>query len=265
MGSSSTHWDPVEYSANSDLQFAITTGVLADVAFNGDEHVLDVGCGDGRISRQLAQRVPNGRVLGVDSSASMIRFAQTNHASQSNLSFVLKDACEIDFMNEFDAVVSTFCLQWVSDKAAAFAGIRKSLRKGGTAVLIMPFRNPTIAMIREQMTREARWSRSFAGYTDPSDNAEDKQYDAYATQAGFAINSYRIGESPGSFGDIESFASFLGALTPHLERIPAEAEKKAFMGELVARYLAADPSTQSPGGHVTYRYVYVTLIATATP
>lgn len=238
--------------------------VLADFVFNGDEHVLDVGCGDGRISLQLSQWVPNGRVLGVDSSASMIRFAQTKHGSQSNLSFVLKDARELDFRSEFDVAVSTFCLQWVSDKAVAFRGIRSSLRKGGTAILIMPLRNPTIAMIRKQMTREARWSRSFASYTDPSDNAEDRQYDTYATQAGFTINSYRIGETPGSFGSIESFAGFLGALTPHLERIPAEDEKKAFMDELIARYLAADPSTQTRGGQVTYRYVCVTMIATAT-
>jgi trans-aconitate methyltransferase len=151
MGSSSTHWDPVAYSANSDIQFAITMRTLADCAFNGDERVLDVGCGDGRVSRQLSLRVPNGRVVGIDSSASMIRFAQANRASHTNLSFVLKDACALDFMNEFDVVVSTFCLQWLPDKAAAFRGIRNSLGRGGTAILIMPFRNPTIAGIRKQM------------------------------------------------------------------------------------------------------------------
>jgi trans-aconitate 2-methyltransferase len=263
MGSSSTHWDPVAYSANSDIQFAITMRTLADCAFNGDERVLDVGCGDGRVSRQLSLRVPNGRVVGIDSSASMIRFAQANHASHTNLSFVLKDACALEFKSEFDVVVSTFCLQWLPDKAAAFRGIRNSLGRGGTAILIMPFRNPTIAGIRKQMAREARWSRYFASYTDPSDNAEDRQYDEYAKQAKFTINSYRIGESPGSFGSTEGFANFLGALTPHLERIPAEDEKRAFMDELVARYLAADPSAQTQGGNVTYGYTCVTMIATA--
>jgi trans-aconitate methyltransferase len=262
MNSSSTHWDPHSYSANSDVQFEITMGVLAGYSFNRDARVLDVGCGDGRVSRQLSLLVPNGRVVGIDSSASMIRFAKANHAAQSNLSFVLKDVCELGFMNEFDVAVSTFCLQWVPDKSAAFRGIGNSLRRGGTAILIMPFRNPEIATLRKQMTTEARWSRFFANYIDPSDSADDRQYEAYAKQAGFTINSYRIGETAGHFGTIDGFTRFLGALTPHLERIPGEEDKQAFMDELVARYLEILPSPQKSANGVTYVYVCATMVAT---
>jgi trans-aconitate 2-methyltransferase len=256
-------WDPIKYSTNSEIQFAITMAVLAGYRFNGDESVLDVGCGDGRVSRQLALRVPKGRVVGVDSSASMIRFAQANQASHPNLSFALKDAGKLDYTNEFDAVVSTFCLQWVPDKAAAFRGIHDSLRRGGTAILIMPFRNPEIANLRRQMTGEARWGRYFVNYFDPSDCAEDSQYEMYAKQAGFAINSYRIGETPGTFRSISGFANFLTALTPHLERLPSEVEQQAFIEELVARYLEIVPSTQKQAGSATYVYVCATMIATS--
>jgi trans-aconitate 2-methyltransferase len=264
MSTSSTHWDPIKYSSNSEIQFAITMTVLEGYSFNGDERVLDVGCGDGRVSRQLALRVPKGHVVGVDSSASMIRFAQANQASQSNLSFALRDACELDFTSEFDLVVSTFCLQWVPDKAAAFRGIRQSLKKGGTAILNMPFRNSEIAKLRKQMTREARWIRYFENYIDPSDCAEDSQYEMYAKQAGFTVNSYRIGETPGVFDSVSGFANFLAALTPHLERLPSEVERRAFIDELVARYLEIVPSTQKQASCPTYVYVCATLMATST-
>lgn len=263
MSISSTHWDARRYSSNSDIQFAITMAVLASYRFNGREAVLDVGCGDGRVSHQLSLRVPEGRVVGIDSSASMIEFAQANHASQPNLSFALKDVCELDYMKEFDVAVSTFCLQWVPDKAAAFRAIRRSLRPGGAAILVMPFRNQAIAGLRKDMTRETRWRQYFVNYVDPSDSADDRQYEAYARQAGFTINSYQIGETSGTFTGVSGFANFLGALTPHLQRLPGEEDKRAFMEELVTRYLASMPPTPNNAGHTSYTYVCATVIATS--
>jgi len=260
MSNSSTHWDPRKYSTNSDIQFAITMAVLASYSFNGNEVVLDAGCGDGRLSHQLSLRVPKGRVVGIDSSASMIQFAQANHASQANLSFAVKDVCEMDYMNEFDVAVSTFCLQWVPDKAAAFRGIRRSLRPGGVAILVMPFRNPEIANLRKQMTRETRWNGYFVDYIDPSDCADNRQYEAYARQAGFTIDSYRITETSGSFSSMTAFANFLGALTPHLQRLPNEKDKRAFMEELVTRYWATMAPTRKKTHKPTYVYFCATLI-----
>lgn len=263
MSNSSTHWDPRKYSTNSDIQFGITMAVLASHRFDGNEAVLDAGCGDGRVSHQLSLRVPKGRVVGIDSSASMIQFAQANHASQANLSFALKDVCELDYVNEFDVAVSTFCLQWAPDKAAAFRGIRRSLKPGGAAILVMPFRNPQIASLRKQMTRETRWSRYFVDYIDPSDCADDREYETYARQAGLTINSYRIGETSGSFGSVVGFTNFLGALTPHLERLTGEDDKRAFMEELVTRYRAMMPPTRTKTSQSTYVYVCATMIATS--
>jgi hypothetical protein len=151
----------------------------------------------------------------------------------------------------------------VPDKAAAFRSIRRSLRPGGAAILVMAFRNQEIANLRKEMTRETRWNRYCVNYLDPSDCADDTPYEAYARQAGFTINSYRIGETSGTFTSVASFANFLGALTPHLERLPGEEDKRAFMEELVTRYLALMPPTQSNAGRTTYVYVCATMIATS--
>src|SRR6202163_178425 len=131
MDHSQTHWDAHKYSTNSAVQYRIAMAVLAEHTFNGDEAVLDVGCGDGKITHQLALRVPKGRVVGIDSSESMIRFAKETHAVQATLSFELKDVTNLRYKNEFDVAVSTFCLQWVREKLTAFRGVRNSLRPGG--------------------------------------------------------------------------------------------------------------------------------------
>jgi trans-aconitate 2-methyltransferase len=263
MGHSQTHWDARKYSTNSAVQYGIAMTVLAAHMFRGDEAVLDVGCGDGKITHQLALRVPRGRVVGIDSSESMVQFAKETHAAQANLSFALEDVTSLRYKNEFDVAVSTFCLQWVPEKLTAFRGVRNSLRPGGKMILVMPLRNPEIASLRKQMTREARWNEYFVDYVDPTDCADDVQYETYAKRSGFAINSYLIDATPADFNSVTAFADFLGALTPHLDRLPGEDEKRAFMEELVSRYLEITAPARQRVSRATYVYVCAKMVATA--
>lgn len=263
MGNSKTHWDAHKYSANSAVQYRIAMTVLAEHTFRGDEAVLDVGCGDGKITHQLALRVPQGRVVGIDSSESMIRFAKKTHAAQANLSFALTDVTSLRYKNEFDVAVSTFCLQWVPEKLTALRGVRNSLRPGGKMILVLPLRNPEIASLRKQMTRQAHWYEYFVDYMDPSDCADDVQYEAYAKTAGFAINSYLIDATSADFDSVSAFTDFLGALTPHLDRLPGEDEKRAFMEELVNRYLEIMRPARGNASGATYVYVCAKMVATA--
>ena len=263
MGHSQTHWDAHKYSRNSAVQYGIAMAVLAEHTFRGDEAILDVGCGDGKITQQLALRVPKGRVVGIDSSEGMIRFAQETHATPANLSFALADVTSLRYTNEFDVVVSTFCLQWVPEKLAAYRSVRKSLRPGGKMILVMPLRNPEIASLRKQMTREARWNHYFVDYVDPSDCADDVQYESYAKRSGFTINSYLIDATSADFSSVTAFMDFLGALTPHLDRLSGEDEKRAFMEELVSRYLEIVPPARQKACQATYVYVCAKMVATA--
>src|SRR5687767_2281707 len=83
-----SEWNATAYNQISALQAAMANEELARLAFKGDERVLDVGCGDGKITAEIATRVPRGAVLGVDPSRNMIEFA-TSHfaATRPNLRF----------------------------------------------------------------------------------------------------------------------------------------------------------------------------------
>ena len=103
-----TEWQADDYSRQSSLQQAMADELLAKWTLRGDERALDVGCGDGKITAQIADRLPQGAVLGVDPSRDMIAFASARFGApvHSNLRFEVGDARRLPYRREFDLVVS---------------------------------------------------------------------------------------------------------------------------------------------------------------
>ena len=112
------HWDAEEYAKNSAAQLGWAQELIAKLALKGDEFILDIGCGDGKVSAELARRVPRGGVTGIDSSLDMIQKARSAFPATANLSFALKDAREFGFESRFDVVFSNATLHWVKDHPA---------------------------------------------------------------------------------------------------------------------------------------------------
>src|SRR5262245_27783063 len=116
-----TEWCASDYSRQSSLQQAMAEEQLALLALEGGERILDVGCGDGKITAEIASRVPRGSVLGVDPSADMIRFAASHFGPQvrPNLRFEVADVRNLPYRQEFDLIVSFNALHWVPEQAKA--------------------------------------------------------------------------------------------------------------------------------------------------
>ena len=126
-----TEWDAAGYAKRSALQEAMAAEVLALLKLDGSERVLDVGCGDGRITAEIAGRVPRGYVIGVDASSDMIAFAREHGLSgHPNLQFEVCDARKLPFRGEFDLAVSFNALHWVPEQAEALRGIYAALKPG---------------------------------------------------------------------------------------------------------------------------------------
>jgi trans-aconitate 2-methyltransferase len=103
--------------------------VISTLQLTGYERILDLGCGDGSLTLKLAELVPNGSVLGIDSSVSMIEAAKG--FGKNNLSFLIRDIDEINYFNEFDLVFSNAALHWVKDHNKLLNNIYRSLKKNG--------------------------------------------------------------------------------------------------------------------------------------
>ncbi len=91
-------WNPAEYARSSAAQLKWANELMSRLALKGNEALLDLGCGDGKITAALAQAVPRGRVVGIDNSAEMIRYAQAQYAAARypTLVFRVLDVTELD-------------------------------------------------------------------------------------------------------------------------------------------------------------------------
>ena len=132
-------WNPADYARHSQGQERWAKELFTLLAPKPDESILDVGCGDGRNTAELARLVSQGRVVGVDRSPEMVAYA-TEHFSPAqfpNLIFLGADASALPFHAEFEAVFSNAVLHWVLNHKPVLAGFARSLRPGGRCVLQM--------------------------------------------------------------------------------------------------------------------------------
>ena len=112
--------------------------LIAKLNLHGDEHILDVGCGDGKVTAELARAVPRGSVTGTDASKEMVAFAKKTFpaAKNPNVTFEVMDAREIKFSRQFDLVFSNAALHWVDDHQAILRGAASVLKPSGGRLVV---------------------------------------------------------------------------------------------------------------------------------
>lgn len=137
--------------------------LILKLQLKGNERVLDIGCGEGKVTAEIAKRLPTGSVLGIDSSEEQIRFARKNFPSErfSNFAFETMGARKLRFNDKFDVVFSNATLHWINDHLAVLKGIKKSLKPSGKVLLQMGGRGNAakILEVLEPMLKSEKRSR----------------------------------------------------------------------------------------------------------
>lgn len=122
-------FDGKKYEQASSHQKEWGAGLIEELHVKGDERVLDLGCGDGVLSLQIAGLLPRGNVIGIDASKGMIDAAIPK--AKKNLQFLLKDINYLDYCEEFDVVFSNAALHWIKDHEKLLQNVFRALRPGG--------------------------------------------------------------------------------------------------------------------------------------
>src|SRR4051794_16005185 len=126
-------WDGRSYDRVSAPMAEMAAPVLDRLPFRGDETVIDAGCGSGRVTEALLERLPQGRVIAVDASADMLTAAQ-ERISDERVRFVQSDLVALDLGEPADAVLSTATFHWIDDQAGLYRALHGALRPGGRLV-----------------------------------------------------------------------------------------------------------------------------------
>lgn len=207
-----TEWNASDYYSQSSLQQVMAEEQLGLLTLQSTERILDVGCGDGKITAEIATRVPRGSVLGVDSSQNMIAFASSHFgpSRQANLRFEVADVRCFPYRNEFDLVVSFNALHWVPAQDAALRSIHAALKPGGKAILrfVAAGERKSIEDVIEDVRQSAKWSDYFQGFHKPYGHFTPEEYQALAEKNGFRAIALQMQAEAWDFKTCDTFMAY---------------------------------------------------------
>ncbi len=232
--------DAKTYHSNSTLQWHVAMDAIDSVTWKGTESVLDVGCGDGKITALLAQKLSVGSVLGIDISQSMIDFASLHYPQidYPNLNFQKLDAAGIFFENQFDRVVSFSTLHWVMDQEKALKAIYRALVPGGAACIqtygtgLM-----NVTVIGDSLIHTKKWAQYFPSYTKQRVFFTDMEYHTLLESAGFQQVSVIGSWYDTPFADRHALINFAKPLLNFIRHLPAELQQE-FAEEVVDKIIS---------------------------
>lgn len=217
-------WDGATYDRISAPMEAMGLAVLERLELRGDETVLDAGCGSGRVTEALLERLPQGRVIGVDAAPSMIDAARERLGERPGLTLLTADLTELDpALGPVDAILSTATFHWIADHARLFARLRAVLRDGGRLVAQCGGHGNIAAVhaAAAEAGAEPPFAQHFAGWVGPWRFATPGETEPLLSAAGFgrAVCSLedRLVEPEDPFTWLKTIN--LGA---HLDRLPPE-------------------------------------------
>jgi trans-aconitate 2-methyltransferase len=229
--------------------------VLERLALRGDETVLDAGCGTGRVTAELAKRLPGGHVIGVDGSPSMI--AQAQRVLPPEVELQVQDLTELVLPDPVDAVISTATFHWIDDHARLFGRIAAALHPGGRleAQCGGAGNIASVEAAIERLRTRAPWDLALTGWQGPWNFATPEETTARLEAAGFVDVRCWLEPRDVTPEDPSSFLRTV-VLGSHLERLPVEAHDEFV--EAVRHELSGD----EPEAAVTLDYVRLNISAT---
>jgi trans-aconitate methyltransferase len=256
-------WNAAAYAANSAVQQSWARELIARLQLRGDEHILDLGCGDGKVTAELAAAVPRGSVTGADVSPAMVEFAKKTFPPEkiSNLRFRAMDARKLKFERQFDLVFSNAALHWVDDHEAILRGAARILKSGGRLVISCGGKgnaHDVFLALRPEM-RLKRWCEFFRKMPMPYFFYAPADYEKWLPKYGFKINTIKLTPKDVSYDGAPQFATWLRTTwLPFTQRVP-ENLREEFIAAVTQRYLAKHPADAT--GKVPVRMVRLEIDA----
>ena len=230
-------WDARTYDRISDPAAGWGARVLERLGLRGDEIVMDAGCGSGRVTRLLLERLPRGRVYGVDRSPAMLAVAREQLAEHGGrLTLVEADLTTVRLPEPLDAIFSNATFHWITDHDALFANLAALLRPGGVLAAQCGGAGNVAAVRRHADAVLAR--APFAAFGPAADQwrfAGPEETRTRLAAAGFGEVETWLEPQPVVFPDGAAFGQYLKTvvLGPYLTVLP-EALHDEFVEAVVA-------------------------------
>jgi len=238
-------WDVRDYSRSSSEQQKWARELLEKLKLSGNEQVLDIGSGDGKVTAEIASLLVHGSIVGIDSSEDMVRFARDNFPRDKfpNLSFEIMDARKLSFDEDFDVVFSNATLHWVIDHKPVLMGIRRSLKPQGRILLQMGGKGNAeeVLKVMEDVIKREKWRKYFTNFTFPYGFYGPKEYSGWLREVGLDAKRVELIEKDMIHKGKDGLLAWIRTTwLPYTQRVP-EWQRDQFVEEVADVYLILRP------------------------
>jgi trans-aconitate methyltransferase len=230
--------NPDDYSKNNNLQFEFAMQSIQHIEINPDSRILDIGCGDGLITRKIAEKVTQGCIIGTDISQQMINHANEKHKEQKNLGFMQMDASKNIFKNQFDIITSFNCLHWIKDQRSALKGIAEAATDGAKIILLFSHKKSLYHDMLDHICNSEKWKSHFKDYVNPRSFYTKESYQEMLEKEHLIVLSVVEKEMSYQFQDTTALKKFFNSSMSQVTHLPIEKREEFlsdFTSELVER------------------------------
>ena len=233
----SRDWDAASYDRVSNPQVEMAEAVLERLPLRGDETVLDAGCGTGRVTELLIDRLPDGHVVAVDSAPSMVEHAR--EALGERATVLCASLTELTLDEPVNAVFSNAVFHWIADHERLFERLFATLKPGGRLVAQCGGKGNIDAFRRlaDEVAAEPPYAEHMTHFAGPWNYASPEDTEARLLAAGFDEVRCWLQPWPVSPGDPVEYARTV-CLGNHLEALPEDLRER-YAEEVVRR--SGDP------------------------
>ncbi len=247
-------WNADEYAKHSSAQEKWAMELLVKLKLKGHENVLDLGCGDGKITAEIAGIIKDGLVVGVDNSKAMINLAQEKYPVKKykNLVFRVMDVKRLIFDEKFDVVFSNAALHWVDDHGKVLEGINRSLKPGGRFLIQTGGTGNAAAAFEtlKEMAALDEWQQYLKDAESPYNFLSDKDYERLMPEKGFKPLRIELLKKDMVHNGIEGLKGFIRTTwLPFTSRIPEE-KREQFITETAQHFIMKYPPDKEGNVHI---------------
>jgi len=233
-------WNAGSYDVVSTPQQTWGAIVVGRLELRGDEHVLDAGCGTGRVTQMLVDRLPDGHVVAVDGSPSMVAAAR-DRLDPRRVEVICCDLLELSLDRQLDAAISTATFHWIADHDRLFTRIRACLRDGAAFVAQCGGHGniDRVRRVADSVTGEPPYDVYLAGWPGPWHYARPEETRLRLEAAGFEVDRCWLEPAPVRPPRPREFLETV-ICAPYLERFPADLRDR-FLDDLLDGLGRDDP------------------------
>lgn len=228
--------NPELYSKSNALQYNFAMKMLSKISFNSTSRILDIGCGDGVITNEIATIVADGCVIGTDISDAMVEHAAKKYGGQRNLRFIQMDATQNFFRHQFDIITSFNCLHWVSEQESAVIGIAKAAVDGAQIALLFSHRKSLYHLVLDKICASDKWAFFFKDYISPRSFFDVENYEALLVKSGLKVINIEEEEMTYYYKTPKDLKEFFNAAGSQIKLIPDDL-KENFLNDFVNEFL----------------------------